>query len=68
MSRLLLGIPEAARSLSVSRSTAYELIKNGDLEVTHIGRRALVTMSSLERYVARLSSEQARTQAAEEMQ
>lgn len=47
MEPLLLSIAEAARSLGVGRSKAYELIGDGQLETVTIGRRRLVKMESL---------------------
>lgn len=38
---------EAARALSVGRTTLYRLISEGKLETTKIGTRTLVTMRSL---------------------
>ena len=37
---ILLTIPEAAVRLRIGRSTVYELISSGSLEVVHIGRSA----------------------------
>ncbi len=52
----LLTIPEAARVLSIGRSTLYELIAEGRVEVVHIGRSARVTVSALVEFVRSLSS------------
>ncbi|MEO1656716.1 MAG: helix-turn-helix domain-containing protein [Pseudomonadota bacterium] len=38
---------DAARALSVGRSTVYKLISQGDLETTKIGTRTLVTTRSI---------------------
>jgi len=38
----------------VARSTIYELIGNGDLEVVHIGRSARVPVESVQGFVRRL--------------
>ena len=51
---LLVSIPEAARRLSTGRSTAYELVATGELEVVHIGRSARVPVAALASYVERL--------------
>ena len=48
---LLLSIEEVGRALSIGRSTVYELIGAGKLEVVHIGRAARVTVSSLEAFI-----------------
>ena len=52
--RLLLTIREAARALEIGRSTAYELIAAGELEVVHIGRSSRVPIDALSDYVRRL--------------
>lgn len=51
---LLLSIEEVSRALSLGRSTIYELIGAGKLEVVHIGRAARVTVSSLEAFIRSL--------------
>jgi excisionase family DNA binding protein len=51
--RLLLAIPEAARALGIGRSTLYELIAAGDIEIVHIGRSARVTVAGLHEFVER---------------
>lgn len=54
--RLLVPIPEVCKKLGdVSRTTAYKLVDDGELELVKIGRRSFVTMLSLEAYVSRLS-------------
>ena len=52
--QLLVNVREAAALLGVGRTTAYELIARGDLEVVHIGRSARVPVASIEDYVERL--------------
>ena len=52
--RLLLTVREAAHALGVGRSTAYELINAGELEVVHIGRACRVPVAVVEAYVERL--------------
>jgi excisionase family DNA binding protein len=53
---LLLTIPEAGRLLGLGRSTMYELIGAGEVEVIHIGRAARIPVDSVERFVDRLRS------------
>lgn len=53
-SKILLTVPEAARRLSIGRSTAYRLIEDGTLPVVHIGRAVRVPADALSEYVARL--------------
>ena len=50
----LLTVFVAARLLGVGRSTAYELIAAGELEVVHIGRSARVPVAAVDAYVERL--------------
>jgi excisionase family DNA binding protein len=52
----LLTIPDAARLLSVGRSTFYELIADGRIEVVHIGRSARVSVGALVAFVRSLST------------
>ena len=53
---LLLTIVEAAAILGVGRTTAYELIAGGKLQVVHIGRSARVPLVAVHRYVDGLVS------------
>ena len=50
---LLLTMSEAARVLSVGRTTMYELVGAGEIEVVHIGRSARVPVGALEEFVER---------------
>ena len=50
--RMLVPIPESCKELGgISRTTAYKLVEDGELELVKIGRRSFVTMRSLEAYV-----------------
>jgi len=49
--RLVYSIPEAARELSVSRSTIYRLISDGQLETISVRSRRRVRHSALVRYL-----------------
>lgn len=51
---LLLSIQGAGRALGVGRSTIYQLVQQGDLEVVHIGRAARIPVDSVHDYVRRL--------------
>jgi excisionase family DNA binding protein len=51
---LLLTIEGAGRALGVGRSTVYELVQRGDLEVVHIGRAARIPVDAVHDYVRRL--------------
>jgi excisionase family DNA binding protein len=59
--RLLLTVVEAAAMLGVGRTTAYELIAAGQLQVVHIGRSARVPVAAVHRYVDGLMSQGRRT-------
>ncbi|MGI8664409.1 MAG: helix-turn-helix domain-containing protein [Acidimicrobiales bacterium] len=58
-SQLLVTIPVAARMLGLGRTTVYELIGVGDLEVVHIGRAARVPVEAVRDFVGRLREERA---------
>ncbi len=53
---LLLTAAEAARALAIGRSTLYELIGAGAIDVVHIGRSARIRHRDLERFVEQLSA------------
>ena len=44
-----LTVPEAAKLLGISRGSAYEAAKTGELPVVRIGKRLLVPIKALER-------------------
>jgi excisionase family DNA binding protein len=48
---LLLTIPQAASVLAVGRTTVYELIAAGDLDVVHIGRAVRIPVHALRSFV-----------------
>ena len=50
--RLLYNIKEAAQCLGVKRATMYKYIDRGDLERVKIGARALISVESIERFIA----------------
>lgn len=52
--QLLLTTVQAARVLSVGRTTIYQLIKTGELHAVHVARSCRISWAELERYVARL--------------
>lgn len=58
--RILLTIKQTAEMLSLSRSTIYELIGDGTLEVVHVGRSARVPADAVVGFVARLRVERDR--------
>ena len=52
--QLLVTPEEAARRLSVGRTTIYELMSSGELQSVNIGRCRRVPVSSLSSFVSRL--------------
>jgi excisionase family DNA binding protein len=48
---LLLTAIQAARLLSVGRTTVYELVAAGDLETVHIGRSMRIPADSVHAFV-----------------
>jgi excisionase family DNA binding protein len=50
---LLLTMIEAARVLSIGRTTMYDLVGAGEIDVVHIGRSARVPAAALEEFVER---------------
>jgi len=53
----LIGVPEVAESLGVSKYTVYRLLKARTLEGLRIGSKWLVTETALERFVAAKQAE-----------
>lgn len=51
--RLTVRVPEAARMLSIGRSTLYLLIGSGDISTVKAGRATLVPLDSIRAYVSR---------------
>lgn len=58
---LLLTVEEAARRLSISRTTAYALIGSGDLASVPVGRLRRVPTEALTEYIANLRRRTNRT-------
>ncbi len=50
---LTMRIPEAVRFLSISRSSFYRLLSNGEIEFAKSGRKTLVIIKSLKEYIER---------------
>lgn len=48
---LLIDVNEAARRLSVGRTTIFQLIASGELETIKVGRLRRVPVAALETYV-----------------
>lgn len=49
--RFLLSIEEAAHRLSIGRSLCYGLVLGGELPSLKLGRRRLVSVAALERFI-----------------
>ena len=56
--RVMLSVAEAAKCLSVGRSTMYELINGGEIESVHIGRLHRVPADCLHEFVERCRRQQ----------
>ncbi|HLH24961.1 MAG TPA: helix-turn-helix domain-containing protein [Chloroflexota bacterium] len=52
MERQTVTVEEAAQYLGISRSTAYDAVKRGELPVVRIGRRYVVPRQALERMLS----------------
>jgi excisionase family DNA binding protein len=50
--RMTLTVEEAARALGISRGSAYEAVKAGDIPSITIGKRKLVPRAALEKKLA----------------
>ncbi len=50
--KVLLTVPEAARRLSLGRTTAYQLIRRGELPSIRVGRAVRVPVHALDAWVA----------------
>ncbi len=57
--RLLLTVIEAAERLAVGRTSIYDLINRGDLQVVHVGRSARIPVTAVEDFAAGLASREA---------
>ncbi|MCX2732515.1 helix-turn-helix domain-containing protein [Saccharopolyspora sp. NFXS83] len=53
-SRVLLTVEEAAEQLGVGRTTAYALVRSGELESVRIGRLRRIPKEAINAYAARL--------------
>ena len=51
--RLLLTVRETAEALGLGRSTVYELITAGELEVIRIGRSSRIPVAAVDEFVER---------------
>lgn len=58
IARVLLTVEEAARRLSIGRTTMYALLKDGQINSVRIGRRRRIPAEALTAYTDRLAAEQ----------
>ena len=56
MDKLLYSIPDTVEAIGLSRAMIYELIRDGELTVTKVGRRTFITRTELERFVNSLAT------------
>lgn len=56
--QLLLTMVEAAKQLSMGRTSLYSLVMRGEIESVTIGRSRRIPRQSLDAYVARLVTDQ----------
>lgn len=54
---LLVSVHEAAKMLSLGRSSMWSMVRSGDVLSVRVGRRVLVPVSELESLVARLQQQ-----------
>lgn len=55
-SPIFLAIDEAREVLRVGRSKFYELVADGEIKLTKIGRKSLVRQADLDAFVAGLAA------------
>lgn len=48
MSKMTFTVPEVALMLGISRSTAYECVRRGEIPALVLGRRIVVTRAAVE--------------------
>lgn len=56
---LLLSLEEACRRLGIGRTTLYQQMKEGKLAYVKIGRRRLVSVKAIERFIEQHENEEA---------
>lgn len=52
--RVLLTVEEAAEQLGIGRTTAYALVRSGELDSVRIGRLRRIPKEAIDNYAARL--------------
>lgn len=54
---ILFDVPSAARQLSISRTTLYELLKAGEIQSVKIGALRRIPLTALHAYTTRKAAE-----------
>ena len=57
MERLTISVPEMAKKLGISRSIAYELVKSRNFPALRIGKRFIIPVAELEKWLSESASE-----------
>ena len=57
MQKRAISIPEAAETLGIGVSKAYEAANSGEIPTIRIGKRILVPVAALERMLERVTSD-----------
>lgn len=57
---LALGIDDAARSIGIARSAIYQAVAKGEIASFKLGRRRMIQVKELERYIGVKAKEGAR--------
>lgn len=56
--RATITVEEAARILGISRGSAYEAVRRGDIPTIRIGKRLIVPVAALERMLSSAGGEE----------
>lgn len=57
MHRLTFTVPEAAELLGISRTSAYECVRRGEIASLTLGRRVVITRHALEQLLGTLPAD-----------
>lgn len=58
--RLAVSVNTACELLGISRTTLYQLVKDGDLHIRKIGRRSVLLTTDLNAFIKQLSATEER--------
>ena len=61
MQKLLLTVEEFCSCIGIGRTLGFRLLREREFESFLIGRKRLVTMSSVQRYISRRQAEECRS-------